>query len=309
MRLAPRAVGLLSGLGVLATLACGSSAGPSPAAQVEDCRGQAETLAGAPPPGPGSTYTEITLGGKLRDYRLFRPATAPTTGPVSLVIEIPPPNADADLLESTIHFDREATTAGFLAATPNGCGTDWSYEPGPANAADEEFIRRMVGQIKSRFSIGRVFAISASGGSRMLYRLACDLADEVAAVADVAGTMILKDPCQPSRPVSVLEIHGTRDADSPWNGGGPHDSYPVEDVNQRWRSIDACVGSPIVAGVGITVTTTANRCAAGTVVVLEKVVGGQHTWFGTGDSDAVPGEPHASADVWSFFSAIGAQPK
>ena len=116
--------------------------------------------------------------------------------------------------------------------------------------------------------------------------------------------MILKDDCKPARPVSVLEIHGTADDASPWAGGGPNGSYPVEDVNQRWRTLDGCVGDPAITTTGITVRSVSIRCQRGAIVRLDKVVGGKHTWFGSGDSDAVPGEPNANSVIWSFFGSL-----
>jgi polyhydroxybutyrate depolymerase len=138
----------------------------------------------------------------------------------------------------------------------------------------------------------------------MLYRLACDLANEITAIADVAGSMILKDDCVPARAVSIIQIHGTADSDSPWVGGGPHAAYPVEAVNERWRTLDGCVGDPTSTTVGITLSLVWARCNGGAVVRLDKVVGGKHTWFGSGDSDAVPGEPNVNSVIWGFFSSL-----
>lgn len=250
------------------------------------------------------SYPILTVDHRLRDYRLFRPQSIAVAKPVDLVIVLPPPTVDANVLEDLIHFDREASAAGFLSASPNGCGDSWAYSPGPANVADEDFIRKLISQLKAQFSVSRVFGVSASGGSRMVYRLACDLSNLITAIADVAGTMILKDSCQPEHAVSILEMHGTDDDASPWAGDGPHGSYPVVDVNQRWRTLDGCTGDPLVRQTGITVSSTWSKCSAGSVVRLDKVVGGKHTWFGSQDSDAVPGEPDASQTIWSFFAGL-----
>ena len=50
-----------------------------------------------------------------------------------------------------------------------------------------------------------------SNGGFMSNRLACDRADVFAAVAPVAGTLGVGVACNPSRPVSVWEAHGTAD--------------------------------------------------------------------------------------------------
>lgn len=116
--------------------------------------------------------------------------------------------------------------------------------------------------------------------------------------------MILKDECKPAKPISILQIHGTADDTSPWVGGGPKGAYPVEAINERWRTLDGCVGDPAVATRGITVSSVWTHCQGGAIVRLDKVVGGKHTWFGSGDSDAVSGEPNANSVIWGFFSSL-----
>jgi len=291
----------------LISMACGPAAAtaphPSPSA-VEDCRGATETGPYPPSAQPSVTYESMTVDSKLRDYRLFRPVSVDTAKAVAVVLLMPPPSADAEALESLIHFDSEASVGGFLAVTLNGCDANWPYVQGGSKAADEDFIRRVITQLKTEFQVSNVYVVSASGGSRIAYRLACDLAGEITAIADVAGTMVLKDDCVPARPVSILQMHGTADPDSPYEGGGPHGSYPVEAVNQRWLTLDGCVGDPNVTNAGITVSSIWARCSGGAVVKLERVVGGKHTWFGSSDGDAVPGEPDANSVIWEFFRSL-----
>jgi poly(3-hydroxybutyrate) depolymerase len=55
-----------------------------------------------------------------------------------------------------------------------------------------------------------VFVIAASDGSPLARRLACDLSDEIAAVASISGAMELKDDCKRARPVSILAMHGPK---------------------------------------------------------------------------------------------------
>lgn len=188
---APRLVdGCAAGL-LLAIVACAGSnsisanhSSPSP---IEDCRGAPKVSPNTPSAGSSVKYENITVDGKHRDYRVFRPASVDISNPVAVVLVIPPPSADAALIESLIHFDSEASAAGFLAVTPNGCNSNWPYIQGGEKAADEDFIRGIIKQAKAEFSISNVFAVSASGGSRMLYRLACDLANEITAIAMSQG--------------------------------------------------------------------------------------------------------------------------
>lgn len=283
--------------------ACGGSpvsAGPSPRS-VEDCRGGDAPFPANPSQGPVQ-YASITVDGKLRGYRLFRPAALDHTKPIPLVVALHGSPGDADQWESVAHFDEEATTAGFLAAYPNGCDGYWSYTEGGSKVPDVDFISKLIDRLESEFRIdkGRVFVVGVSAGSVMTYRLACDLSNQIAAIASVSGAM-RPDDCQPARPVSVLEMHGTNDC---WTGGCPYAVLlGVDALIQRWRTVDSCPGDPIQSQSGITKTSVWKGCKAGTVVRLDTVVGGLHQWYGS-DFNPVPGEPNANAVVWSFFSSL-----
>jgi polyhydroxybutyrate depolymerase len=288
------------GLGI-ALIGCGGSpggSGPSPAL-LKDCRIH---------PGVGSTgqgsvqYGVITVDGRLREYRLFQPPALNKTMPAPLVIALHGTPMNADDFATSTHLDTEAATAGFLVAYPNGCNSSWEYPEGGPKAAQINFISTLITQVEARFRIdkNRIFLVGFSAGTVMSYRLACDLSGQVAAVAAVADAM-RPDDCSPSRPVSILQMHGTDDC---WVGGCPFPYLLGADaVNQRWRTIDGCTGDPTVSQSGIT-KTSQWRCKDGVTVRLDAITGGHHTWFGCHFCDPVPGEPDANSVIWSFFSGL-----
>jgi polyhydroxybutyrate depolymerase len=162
-----------------------------------------------------------------------------------------------------------------------------------------------------------------SAGAFMTNRLACDRADVVAAIAPVAGTLGAGVPCSPSRPVSVLESHGTADPVVPYDGGGMQGRGGASSIlaapamSARWRDADRCSGAPVedvlpATGDGTAVhRLTAVGCADGTDVVLLRIDGGGHTW--PSGSFALPtGSVGATTDVFNaslgsaqFFAAHG----
>jgi pimeloyl-ACP methyl ester carboxylesterase len=77
---------------------------------------------------------------------------------------------------------------------------------------DVGFVAALIDAIGARVSIDRkqVFATGISNGGMMVYRLACEIPDKVAAVAPVAPPAIPQN-CSPSQPVSIMHIHGTAD--------------------------------------------------------------------------------------------------
>jgi polyhydroxybutyrate depolymerase len=68
----------------------------------------------------------------------------------------------------------------------------------------------------------RIYVMGMSNGAMMTLRLALEMRPAPAAVAAAAGTMAEHSNCvtAPSRPVSVLLIHGTEDPLVPYAGGG-----------------------------------------------------------------------------------------
>ena len=286
---------------VIGLIACGGSpagSGPSPAL-ITDCR----IHPGAGSTGQGSVqYSVITVDNRLREYRLFEPPNLNKTMEAPLVIALHGTPMTADDFANSTHLDAEAGFAGFLVAYPNGCDGSWEYPQGGPKAAQIDFIGKLITQVESKFRIdkNRIFLVGVSSGAVMSYRLACDLAGRVAAVAAVADAM-RPDDCSPSRPISILQMHGTDDC---WDGGCPFpELLGAEAVNQRWRTIDGCAGDPTISQIGIT-KTSQWRCNAGVTVRLDAITGGHHTWFGCQLCNPVPGEPDANSVIWSFFSGL-----
>jgi polyhydroxybutyrate depolymerase len=137
----------------------------------------------------------------------------------------------------------------------------------------------------------RVYFVGHSNGGFMSYRMACERASRIAAVASLAGSDFI-DPaaCVPAKPVSVLQIHGTRDGTINY-GGGAIDGlgrYPgAEDVVARWASRASCAGAPPEAlpnrdidgffpGAEAEVRRRARGCANDTVFELWRIPNGGH---------------------------------
>jgi polyhydroxybutyrate depolymerase len=225
-------------------------------------------------------------------------------------------------MASLTGFDRLATTGRFVAVYPNPTPDSNASPSNPSEGCwnagtccddasrhgvdDFGFIKRLLDQLTtdSRIDKTRVFAAGLASGGMMAYRLACQLSDRIVAAASVAGALVI-EPCQPTRPVSILEMHGTDDSIVPYEGGfGGNFEFPsTASIIQRWVSLDGCTGLPSRTLKGITKTSAWIHCRWGAVVRLDTVKGGNHTWFGT-DMDPTPGEPNSTATVWDFFMSV-----
>jgi len=136
-----------------------------------------------------------------------------------------------EVSRSTTHFDIVATSADGSRCFPRAC----SGAGTGARAAD--FADRQRGRCRvragSRDAVGefllRRFAIvsslpgSANGGF-LSHRLACEAADVFAAIGVGSGQMTMP-MCMPSRPIPVIQAHGTSDPVVPY-GGNVFLGYP-----------------------------------------------------------------------------------
>jgi polyhydroxybutyrate depolymerase len=92
-----------------------------------------------------------------------------------------------------------------------------------SNVDDVEYFHDLIQAVKRVINVdaGRVYATGYSNGAAMGHRLACELGDQLAAIAPVAGVNQFSAvaTCAPARPVAVVEFHGTDDQVSPYDGG------------------------------------------------------------------------------------------
>jgi polyhydroxybutyrate depolymerase len=154
----------------------------------------------------------------------------------------------------------------------------------------------------------RVFLVGHSNGGYMAYRLACERADLVSAIAGLAGAATSLDGagCDPARPVNVLHIHGTDDNDVEYDGGFNGDAgYPgAEESVRQWRVHNGCTGAgELVPGrydfdVTTAGTETGTQAATGCpeqgAVELWRMDGGGH----------VPVmRPDFAATLWAWLDA------
>lgn len=245
--------------------------------------GLSGTPAAADPPGM------LAFGGLQRSYVLHVPPGPPR----GLVINLHGAGMNGGQQAGVTGYDAVADQYGFVVAYPDGIDTTWADGRGASlpdrqGVDDVGFLATLIEQLSRTYQIppGRVFVTGMSAGAFMANRLVCERADLVTAIAPVAGTMGAGLPCAPSRPVSVMAVHGTADPVVPFTGGtmmgrgGASDIVSAPALAERWREINRCPG-PLVndpASSGEIQQMAATGCAGGTEVVLVQINGGGHTW-------------------------------
>lgn len=242
--------------------------------------GCSNTRTTSPAPTPSVAEEHIDVGGLTRDYLVAAPLDVADHDPLPLLLVLHGATqtmADAE----TWGYDTVAAASGAVVAYPQGQDRVWNAGATDTGVNDVAFIAALVTQMKSRYPIDpqRVFIAGGSNGGQMAYRAACELADDIAAVADLSGALLVD--CQPTKPVSVIDIHGTADSMIPIEGGGtgcrPVECPPLADTLERWIQIDGCTGDPTETTLaeGTDEATYAN-CRDGTAVTAIRAAGVDH---------------------------------
>lgn len=246
----------------------------------------------------------LTHEEKLRNYSVYLPLSYRRghATPVVLVFH-GSPGLVKDVLRHSL-INEKANREGFIAVYPEGLvklageKRQGSWNAGKCcgkamevNADDIGFIRLMLDQLEKNFSIDpqRIYATGISNGSLMAYRLACEMADRIAAVAPVSGQEVFEN-CQPVRPISIIHFHGTADILAPYQGGdcgrvpGSDKSWKcpsVQDCINHWKKLNGCAEDHVISyQKGKATCVTYNRCAEDSEVVLCTIEGAGHSWPG-----------------------------
>jgi polyhydroxybutyrate depolymerase len=269
----------------------------------------------------GSSTQHLTVGGRSRSFRVYRPASLPTTGSAPLVVMLHGGYGNAENAETDYGWDGQADADQFVVAYPDGLNHAWNVgggccgTPGRDQIDDVAFITQMVSTIGHELPVdpARIYATGISNGGLMDYRLACDT-DVFAAIGPDSATLM--GACPSPSPVSVIHIHGLADDRIPFTGGkgtgfaSVVDGLPVPTVVAMWRSVDHC--TPPTATTAGVVTTSVATCPSGRAVELITVAGAGHQWPG-GKPPGLIGraigldEPSkalaATPTIWAFFAA------
>jgi polyhydroxybutyrate depolymerase len=183
-------------------------------------------------------------------------------------------------METDSTLDQQSNANGYIVAylIPSKTYNDDARHRGPGPPyPDTQWISSVIDQLIKSENVNplRVFMTGVSSGGTLSYRVACDFAFKVAGIASVSGSDVVPG-CRPTRPISVLEVHGTGDPAIPYNGNALVQSVPQ--VNAKWRKIDGCsaaVQTKTTTGVK---DETWSNCDAGSAVELVTIIGGDHGW-------------------------------
>jgi polyhydroxybutyrate depolymerase len=219
-------------------------------------------------------------------------------------------NGESMVLVTRKGFDKLAERDGFIVAYPDGIELNWNDgrmdeesndRAHRENIDDVGFISALIDYMIKEYNTdpNRVYVTGISNGAIMSYRLACELAYKITAIAPVDGNIPLQlsHECSPSGPVSVLAINNVNDPLVPFEGGEIYGHFhrvklgKVLSVNESigfWVNQNKCSTVPIVTEEPDRDPKDGTRVTRkkyisdnnGTEVILYSVDGGGHTWPG-----------------------------
>lgn len=266
-------------------------------------------------PGPGDQSGTVDIGGRTRTYFVHVPSHNDGHKPLPLVFVLHGATQSPESAERMSGMSAKADKEDFLAVYPSGTGRlsrvpTWnsgaccSYAM-EHNVDDVAFLRALITKLKNQYSVDpkRIYFTGISNGGMMSYRAACDMSDEVAAIAPVEGAQDLA--CHPSNPVSVLVFHGTADHLVPFNGGSTpyqmgskRSDTSVADTVAFWVKRDGCSPTPKHDETKVVHTDVYSDCKDGSAVSLYAIQGGHHMWPGL----RISGNDIPATDlIWTFF--------
>jgi polyhydroxybutyrate depolymerase len=276
---------------------------------------------------PGSHTRSITWEGKPRSYHFYLPTNYDAAKSWPVVLALHGAVMNGKMMEAFSGLTATAEKHGFVVVYPNGTGAGnillaWNSGVFPAKltkepADDVGMIGKLLDDLATVVKVDpkRVYCTGMSNGGMMSYRLAAEMSERIAAIAPVAGTIVV-ERYQPRRPVPVLHLHGTKDTLVPFDGYKWRGMVPLSAVAE---TIKACVAAngccaepdvsellPAEGGKDLKVVRKSyNGGKDGAEVVLYVIEGGGHVWPGRPSPGAFLGATtytiSANELIWEFF--------
>ncbi len=255
----------------------------------------------------------LEYNGLTRRYLLYIPPSYDASQRVPLILSLHGFASNPNQQTLYSEWNTLADEHNFIVVYPQGTGRPLRWNSGlrlfgDQNGVDDVgFIRALIDTLSESLCVDnqRIYVNGLSNGGGMSHRIACELADQVAAIGGVAGAYD-RQPCQPSRPIPVIAFHGTADRIVPY-AGNASTLPPVEEWAADWAERDGCAPEPeTLTPVGDASAIRYGDCEGDAEVILYTLAGAGHTWPGGGEiSSFITGltnqDIEASALMYDFF--------
>lgn len=204
----------------------------------------------------GAATISLVTDGVERSYRLYVPAGYGSER-LPLVLAFHGAGGSPEGLAELTGFDALADRERFAVAYPAGVFADsssarsWNASAGDG-VNDVQLARDVIADVGARLAVDaeRIYVTGFAAGARLASRLACELADVLAAAAPVAGLQY-PDGCVPAAPISIVAFHGKADAVHRYariEGSAPEWRTSFETAAEGWRKALECPAGAMEGG-------------------------------------------------------------
>ena len=262
----------------------------------------------------------------LRTDVLYIPNSYDGSRAMPLVVMLHPTQLNGAEFAYISNMNSLAEQENFIVVYPEAIGRRWYYDRGyefgahSENYDDTLFITTLVDTLKTQINISKVYLVGMSSGGFMTQRIACETSNQFAAFSVVGSTAFpgLDAICADAPSVPLLMIHGTADADVPWQGllapemsPYPYTTLPMQDTLSLWATHNDCNLNFEMERLPSASPETHiehyqfDDCARD--LQLYAVVGGGHAWIGipnrlpTSFSGIVNTDLVAGDVIWDFL--------
>lgn len=267
---------------------------------------------------PGTFDQTIQSGGLTRRYTVHIPPSYDAKTPLPLVVSLHGFMGSSFDQQLWTGWNAIADREHFIVVYPNGTGFPQRWNAGNSPyltswaplADDVAFFRDLFNALDQTLCIddSQVFVSGLSNGGGMANRLACEMAERIAAIGTVAGAYSpIPGGCNPVRPIPVIAFHGDADPIVNYYGNPSQQFPPIQQWTADWAKRNGCQKGPDTLPTQGDVSGIAySDCALNADVNLYTIHGGGHAWpgglpipFVGSTSTAI----NASETMWEFFKA------
>ncbi len=279
----------------------------------------------------------MVVDGIERQFRIYLPFRNKAYKKFPILIALHGGGGNGRIMENHTTkrcFDRIADREGLIVVYPSAYKRHWNdgrndffansvYE----NVNDVKFISKLIDYMAENFNADKdkVYIAGISNGGMMSFRLGCELAGKIKAMAVVSASMPEKLylNCFPKEKISVLIMHGTKDPIIPWDGGyveacGKERGrvVSIEKSLNFWVKFNNCVLKKkkeylpdLDPNDGTRVWKKEYENKEGVKVVLYAVEGGGHKWPGGSNTfplltGTMTHDINACEIIWNFLKSL-----
>ena len=278
----------------------------------------------------GVSTNFIEHSGLNREYLLYIPPNIDNRENLPVIFNFHGYQGQAEQFFNRTDLVEIADNNGVVLVYPQGSdlpvgASHWNAAPSSSSSTsfvnksstdDIGFFKALLDEINQNniIDLNRVYVIGYSNGGMFSHFLACNTENIIAAVGDVAGTMLNEtfNSCNPSSPIPILKIHGTSDRVVSYNGYDEGEFKSVEEVLDFWKSNNKSNANESLENLGSTsiysefYNTVVNvnfekytfdSDENNSEIVHYKIINGGHWWDYSSDNHL-----KTSTLLWDFFS-------